>query len=587
MKIYNKINVAAVAVVIFVLGAFAVELPVKKIGGKDCYCYTAKKGETAMGIAKTLGIPYSEVINANQWAQDGVRPGQTLYFPVADFKGRLNSGHADREDQMPQYHIVDKNETVYGVSKHYGIPADTLVALNPWASSGLKAGQRLLLPAGTRAQVSEIGLTDNEPNGTVTESGDTAMADSPTAPSAMRLGGEDITVGADLTLTPVDAEVTTINTETAAPVNDAGPAVADTPQYVGVVLPFNLGDETLSRQANIVTEFYRGVLIAVDTLAHQSAPLVVRTLDSGTGTAALKNQLASDTVLTKVSAIIASPDAQQFAEIADWSAQRGIYVVNSYLVKDSTYLTNPYVIQTYIPQDLMYEKATDYLLNLLGQSDFEYVPVILRNTTGKNDKAAFVELLTGKLTTQGKEFVTLEHDGTLTVDELEEGLTPEKNYIIIPTSGSLNDFNKFSTALAKYIDGVAMPRGERIVTFGFPEWTAFRGRARDELAKIYAQVYSRSYADENTMAYKGIDEAFKRWYGRGLTPEVPVQGIQGFDVMELIVGTLRGGGFDMPQRFNGVQSSFYLKRVPGGGFVNEALYIVDFLPGGSVNVEVI
>jgi hypothetical protein len=62
-------------------------------------------------------------------------------------------------------------------------------------------------------------------------------------------------------------------------------------------------------------------------------------------------------------------------------------------------------------------------------------------------------------------------------------------YLLIPTSGNINEFNKFIHAVKTARDASA--ETGRIALFGYPDWTAFRNDAEAMLHAVDATVFSR------------------------------------------------------------------------------------------------
>ena len=60
----------------------AIDLPIKKIDGKDYYYYNVKAKETVFGLCRNLNLTKAEIVKYNPSVADGLRAGDVLYFPV-------------------------------------------------------------------------------------------------------------------------------------------------------------------------------------------------------------------------------------------------------------------------------------------------------------------------------------------------------------------------------------------------------------------------------------------------------------------------------------------------------------------------
>jgi LysM repeat protein len=545
--------------------AFALDLPTKKVNGKTCYYYKVSSNETVYGIANKYGISRDDIIKYNPSAADGLKAGQTLYFPVEDFKSGISATTASDSEYIT--HEVSKGETLYGISHTYGVSVDDLVAANPSLKNGVKAGSTINIPnksytAPTDAQDGTLTYTPEERETRLTE---------PAQNQPLIEGSE-----------------TTTETE--------APAVVEPEQSrtytVAVMLPFMLDDEKVSKPANQVTDFYKGFLIAADSLSDSRQKFEVLAYDTKNNVDQVK-ALLKNTDVSRASIIIAPGVQDQLQLIADYGAKNDIYVLNNFVVKDTNYHTNAYVLQSNVTTDHMYELAADAFVKAIKE-DVATIPVILSNTSGKNDKQAFISLLKQRLSELGINAMTVEYSGNLHASTITEQLgdaLPGQRYAFIPTSGSLSDFNKFAPGLIKYKDTL-LNTGSNLLLFGYPEWTTFRSDALESMHKIDTTIYSRFFADSNSLDVKGFEAAFKRWYGKAPVDGVPSQALLGFDTGCYVFTALTRNFGDFSNNVNsswrGAQSTFNFQHEGSDkGQVNESVYIIRFQPGNIVDTEVL
>ena len=108
--------------------AFAqLNLPIQTMNGKQYYYYKVKSKETIYGIAHKLHLSQDEIVKYNPTAATGVKDKQLLFFPVADYNKQPVSG-PQQSTAMPESkdftHTVQPGETLFGLSKTYGISID-------------------------------------------------------------------------------------------------------------------------------------------------------------------------------------------------------------------------------------------------------------------------------------------------------------------------------------------------------------------------------------------------------------------------------------------------------------------------------
>ncbi len=557
-RIFSILSIALMGI-----ASLAMDLPVKEVNGKPYYYYIVKKGDTVYSLLSRFGITRSQLIASNPSAAGILKTGETLYFSVEEF-GDGKPYVIEREPEvqpMPEGridHHVKKGETLYGISKKYGVSQDLIVELNPKVRSGVKTGMIIQIPVAVTDQQEsgDVDNIDNEATGGETESEQTQMPVSPT--------DTDQTETLDDSGEEVEEEI--------VPSREA---------TVAVVLPFMLESETPSKQALLYTDFYKGMLLAADTLSNRGDSVKIFAFDTMGDINRLK-QLLKDDAVKNSSVIIAPDDERQLEAISSAVGGTETKVINVFNVKDSLYLTQNAMVQTNVPHRVMYAKALAAIDKLYPG----FMPVIVRNESGRSDKAEFIAYIKDAYRNRGVEALEIVYDGALLNAQVESLPDDGGKYLIIPSSGSLSDFNKMVHAIKTVRESSGDKR--TIELFGYPDWTAFRGDAESMLHAVGATVFSRFYYDADGFDTRCLNDAFVRWYGEDMLEGVPNHGVLGFDVGNLVIRNLReNNGFFNPMvgDYVGVQSSFEFERAddnPAAGYFNDQVYILRFYPGTKV-----
>jgi len=95
------------------------------------------KKETLYSISKQFGVSINEIIEANPYAQDGIKKGDILQIPIEEKNIPKTSGNE-------LYHLVQPKETIYGICKQYNISKEDLFRRNPrLQTEGLKYGDTI------------------------------------------------------------------------------------------------------------------------------------------------------------------------------------------------------------------------------------------------------------------------------------------------------------------------------------------------------------------------------------------------------------------------------------------------------------
>lgn len=572
------------------------DLPVKRVNGKLYHYYEVPAKETVYSLCYKFDMTRDELVRNNPAVADGLQAGMTLYFPI-DGEDYTDIAANTRTVTTTTTHDVQRGETIFGISHKYGITSEQLLEANPSLKNGLKAGQTINIPVTTAEAVPARAVsasTDLEPKPAVAETEGyivkkketfysiaVAHGVSVAALEAANPGVTSLREGQVLNI-PVKSEPKDVVTVVPVAVVEA-PVAADVEPLpaapvkpsdisVAVMLPFMLNEENPSKAAQRYTEFYKGFLMAVDSLRGNGMPIHVTAYDTEGSVLKIKEAL-SDSAFAQNNLIIAPDNAPQLAILAEWARNNNAKVFNTFLVRDDSYLTNPAVMQGNLPSQLMYRKAIDGLMERLSVS----TPVFISVKGEKGDKADFVADLRQALSAKGKTYLDIEIDGRLTSTDLL-ALPTDGNYTFIPESSRQAELNKIMPGIIEWRDKAITPL---VRLFGYPEWTTFRGETLSNMHNLNTTVYSRFYTDEESWRTRSLDSSFRRWYGTRMESAVPRQGILGFDTGMFLIPYVKSDG--EVAGYDGVQNGYYFSSgTPGAGSYNEALYFINFRPGNSV-----
>lgn len=130
--------------------------------------HKVKSGESLDSLAKKYSVSVNDIMQLNQLKRKSLQIGESIKIPgntksavkntdnvkkdalgdlinqkTAQNNKKENSG---KNKNVPKYHIIQKNQTIYAVSREYGIPAHQILKLNPQLKDGkAMAGQRIML----------------------------------------------------------------------------------------------------------------------------------------------------------------------------------------------------------------------------------------------------------------------------------------------------------------------------------------------------------------------------------------------------------------------------------------------------------
>lgn len=109
---------------------------VEKKNGTTYVQHKLEQGETLYGISKRYKAPVDSILSSNPGLQvSSLKPGMVLLVPIAYSKPLPVASTS--------VHVVQTGETLYSISKKYGISVEELKAMNPGLGNSLAVGQTL------------------------------------------------------------------------------------------------------------------------------------------------------------------------------------------------------------------------------------------------------------------------------------------------------------------------------------------------------------------------------------------------------------------------------------------------------------
>ena len=665
MKNLKKILLVFITLVISCSVTISAEKLSKKIiGNTEFYCYKVKTKETIFGIAKKFNVTQDELKQYNPSINNGLKKDFVLLLPVSLIDSRKNNNSTIQQSN-PFVHIVKKGETLYGLSKTYGVSQEDIIANNPQVRAGLKLGQEIVIPQpsvkesaneqlnmegnvlyhtikqgetlyrlsknynisienilklnpGVSPENFKIGtvikIVANAPKTEKRETTVTVMKSyiAETGDNLKKIAKrtgvdiddlEDANPNVGKVKTGMTIQIPVAKTDSVDVVVSEGneyelqhndseriKEIYDSIHYlnssksinVALMLPFMLNNSVETKQSKLYTEFYKGFLLALKDVneRYNDNEINVYTYDTEGTTDKLMSILSIDEV--KEMDLIFAPDVlEQLDSISSFSKSNGIYVVNTFSVKDENYDNNPYMFQINIPQDNMYADVCDWI-----SKDFKDYEVVFIHKKG-NAKKDIADNLKGYLEQERRTVKEVEYSSVLTCEELLEVVNVNEKTLFIPTSGTKASLSQMIPALKKLKD--ENPVMESAVV-GYPEWSVYMEDWKQDFHTINAHFYSRVFVDEKAKDFEKFNSEYLKWYGEDLIESTPCFGYLGYDTGKYFLSEMCKNGKDFNQNsseYVGLQSSFEFDRINSwSGFVNQALYLVHFTSNDKIEITI-
>ncbi|MEO9804623.1 MAG: LysM peptidoglycan-binding domain-containing protein [Reichenbachiella sp.] len=122
-------------------------LRTEKVKGKKFIIHRAEPKETLYSIARRYGVTIEDLHKQNTSLKDGLKMYDEIRIPLVKKKRKVEP--KIESVVSDNFHLVRQGETLFAISRLYGLPLDSLVALNDLKNMTLSIGDTLLVKSGT------------------------------------------------------------------------------------------------------------------------------------------------------------------------------------------------------------------------------------------------------------------------------------------------------------------------------------------------------------------------------------------------------------------------------------------------------
>lgn len=486
--------------------------------------YTVKPKETLYSISKRFQITVEEIIKLNPILEQGLKDGQLILLPntnvvVDQTEKLLENGH------QKIIHIIEKGDTFYNVTRRYQITQEALIAQNPILKEGFKLGMELQI------------TTDKKQESLVIPSNN----------SIKKL--ENLTFKSGKTLNVVLMMPFKLNE-----IDDVG-------------VHFNNSTSLL----NIATEFYQGVLVAVDSLKNQGAKINIQSFDSEHNDERIISILRSNNLVN--TDVYIGPLFLSSAHKLAKNISQG-FVIAPMNSKDHNKFSEANLIKSGVKSELLEERILQFMKRkYTGQN----VIVVGDNkgTTNEVDRIAW-KLKSNGIITNVK--VLKPVNGYITKERFESVLnTNKQNWILLVGDDNI----VFTDAVNTY--GIA-DKSIDIRLFTLKNEGPIENANNVNLARLQYTYPSAEYSDFSNINTQSFVKLYKEKY---LAPPSS-NAIRGFDVTydTLFRMLLKGTSVDSIDNYpsDRIAARFDYKPTSTSGFENNGIFILKIEPDLSLTL---
>lgn len=490
--------------------------------------HVVQPGETLYQISKQYGVTVAEILRHNADIEGNtVKVGQTLQIPTP-----LPATAARQLGATTEYKVKRK-ETLWGIAHAHGLTVEELVQANPEMQEpgyALKRGSIIRIP--TVASPTASGKTNAVTGKTVTVSG---------------------------------ATVTT-------PVATVPPSVSNATSIVkvAVMLPF-VGNSGVKERC---TEYYRGFLMAVDSVKRLGLSVEVYAFDTPAG-----ESLAS--VLSRVKAagvqaIVGPFYGDHVTQVGAFAAQNGIKAFVPFTSKAMDVYSNANLCLLNAPEAEKWRAVVDLYCDLFPKDSRL---VVLRTTKG-NEKA-FTDYMSRQLKAKGYSVVSLWVSST--DEQYLSALAADRRNVLLPDASDPSTLDELVPTLTR----LSQAHPERLLSLmGYPDWQTYISGHLKSFFALNTYIYTNFYYDSYSSAVKRFERDYRTWFHADMMPIYPRMALLGFDNgLHILEGLARYGEAFSTQHMPAVpyQSAMHFVRAgEKGGLINNHIWFVHYRPDGHI-----
>lgn len=488
--------------------------------------HVVTSGETLYSISRQYGVTVNDILNANPGLTENIMAGQTIKVPTVSASPELQ-----RLNPCKHTHIVQKKETIYGISHQYGITEEELIAANPQLQNGkkLKKGSELCIP-----YTQEEQQVHKEQQVQVMEQIEAKRQ-------------ESIVKFFDVI-------------------------------KIAVIAPFGLEDTHRSAEAKKMTDFYKGFLMAVDTLKHRGISCDVYTYEEKGSDGSSMASILAQPMMKHVNLIVGPFRPANMAQVARFANENGIFMVTPMSTKSYDLSNYKNLFEISAPQSMVYDNVARKFVNKFSAQNVIFVEI-----GDSKDNNVLMNKLKQKLSDNGTKFKTVSINDFAAIHDM---VATDKTNVLIPTSSSdtalRNLFKKLSES-KKALEEC------KIRLFGHPEWQTYT-KYKDQLKSYGAVFYSTFFSNPSNPNIQRFNRAFERWFRDPQIPSFPQYGELGYDIAQYFVRGLHEKGNKLsatnPIAYEGMQTPFKFEYIGDSkAQFNNSVMLVQFNSDGTFKAD--
>ncbi|MEN6619903.1 MAG: LysM peptidoglycan-binding domain-containing protein [Rikenellaceae bacterium] len=470
-------------------------------------------------------------------------------------------------------HKVEKNQTIFSISKAYGISTTMLIQDNPGLEAGLKEGETIFIRT-TKAETAPVMYQKHVVRWYETLT-TIAKKYNVTEDEIIRINSlKDNTIKTRQELIiPVE---TNQGTETEAKISRSAESKRKTIYDISLVLPIGSSNTETQDGNNNYLDFYQGFLIAVEDLKGEGMSVNLKVFDLSDYSSGLL--LTQSGKLNGSDIIIGPVFVNEVESVLNYASERNIPLVSPMDPKTEIFLENH--PDFYQVSSSLYSQQLDLLKNLSPRNN---VTLIYESSAADKE---LVEMTTEILNNSRIPFSSLSYNvlsGRSVGPKIAEKLSKESMNDVIVASNS----EAFVSDVLRNLNLLSSRSNYKITLFGTPRWRNFESVDINYYHSMNLHLSLQYYVDYSDENVKRFLARYRALYGSEPTP----YSFLAYDVAYYFLEALYNFGPDFSKKIEKyhkqlLQTDIIFERNgSNNGFINSAARLIIYNPDYSVNIS--
>lgn len=429
---------------------------------------------------------------------------------------------AQQPANIREQHQVKKKETVFGISRAYGLTIEELINANP----------------------------------------------------EMKQQGYELKKGAVLNIPYPKSVIEKQEAERAAKAKKAAEEAAKANDVrnreirLGVMLPLH----DINGDGRRMMEYYRGVLMACDSLKKQGVSIDVHAWNTAEDVNIYK--VLEDPAAAKCDLIIGPLYSKQMDALSDFVAKHDIRLVIPFSINAPQLTTNRNIFQIFQSQNEVSEATISHYLERF--KDCHTVVIDCNDTTSK--KGVFTFALRRQMESRGMECVVTNLKSS--EEYFSNAFSRTKPNVVVLNTGRSQELG---VAFSK-INGLKANNPELDITmFGYSDWLLYTHRYLENYYKYNTYIPSVFYYNPLSPATQQFQRKYRQNFSSDMQNLLPRFAITGFDHAYFFLKGLHkyGKTFNGAEGMFGypvIQTPLKFERYGNGGLRNKTLLFIHYKP---------